>query len=165
MRRALPVAALLAALLVGGCDYINPLGKCLTAEPACDLPGEYRLVSIGGEPATGSLTVSSGQFARDGYLELPTGDATYPRLLGPYLGSVPVSADSEADPNRFELRATMEDGGALITADFDTSAEVSGDRLTLRVRSLNAQYRAGAASRGLSFPALDTGAVLVFARR
>lgn len=163
MRRALP--ALLAALLLGGCDYLDPLGKCLTAEPACDLPGEYRLVSIDGEPATGSLTISSGQFARDGTLDLPTGDEQYPRLFGPYLGSVPVRSDSEADPDRFEIRATMEDGGALVTAGFDTSAEAAGDRLTLRVRSLDARYRAGAASRGLHFPRLDAEAVLVFERR
>ena len=160
----LPLLVLLATL-AAGCDVIDPTRKCLTSDVGCELPGTYRLVSVDGEAAEGALTISSGQFERDGSLDLPTGDATYPRLFGPYLGSVPVRSDQAGNPSRFELRASMEDGGALVTAYFDTSASVDGDLLTLRVRSLDARYRAGAASRGLRFPRIDAGAVLVFRRQ
>ncbi len=155
-------AVLFLSLLVGGCDYINPLGKCLTTDVGCELPGDYRLVSIDGEAATGALTISSGQFERDGYLDLPTGHERFPSLRGPYLGSILTQAVQDEDPDGFELQATMETE-VFITANIKTSASVEGDRLTLRVRSTRARNRTSGGD--LDFPALSSGAVLVFRRQ
>ena len=130
----LAVLALLAAVpwVLGGCSLVG--GGCppATFGLECELIGEWDLVSIDGEAASGALEVDS---FTDGFLQLPNTDPNCSPVRGAFSGSASLD-DDEGTPRRFSIRLWQaawecDDREQRVVIDLETRATIEGDELTL----------------------------------
>ena len=160
LRAALLLLAL--ATSASGCDYIYD--NCLYDEVGCALPGDWRLVSRNGEPATGRWEIAEGFIDRSGYGVLPTGSAQYPEMRGPFQSSYSLDDD---DPQGFDLQfwqMSVENGTVYVDL-YGRIESLDGDRMTYVVQFADAKIiPRGGGSVDLGFPLLDRGTRLVFER-
>ena len=139
------VAALLSlglATLAGGCSLVG--GGCPTATFGleCELIGEWALVSVSGERASGTLEVD--RFTA-GFLSLPNADPECSTVRGAYTGSASLD-DDEGEPRPFQIRLWQarwtcpnpsdpeRPASFSAVTDFATQATLAGDELTLAAR-------------------------------
>lgn len=160
MMRALALAAL--ALAASGCSLLA--SDCLYDDTGCALPGDWRLVSIDGAPATGSMEIATGFVDRQTYAVLPTGNEEYPTMRGPSPANYSLDPD---EPQQFDLDLwRMEVPAGVVIVDMDGRVDIDGDRMTYRVlRGQAVLIRTGGSRSELDFPRLtQAGTVFEFRR-
>lgn len=142
---------LLLAVPLGSCSLSN---DCLYDRVGCDLPGDWQLVSIDGEAATGRWEIAEGFVDRSGYGDLPTGSEASPRMRGPFESNYSLDEDR---PQGFDLQFwSMPTASGTVFVDLYGRIEsLDGDRMVYVVIRVDADF---------PFPILAPGTRLVFER-
>jgi len=143
---------LLLAVPLGSCDYIHD--DCLYDDVGCDLPGDWQLVSIDGEAATGRWEIAEGFVDRSGYGVLPTGHPGVPEMRGPFESNYSLDEDR---PQGFDLQfwSMATPSGTIYVDLYGRIESLDGDRMEYVVTRVDADF---------PFPTLAPGTRLVFER-
>lgn len=126
----------------------------------CDVLGEWRLQTLGGEAATGRLELED---LGDAYVVLPSGIEGCESLRGAARWSL---SDTEGtfEVRLWNARAECDDGGGLAyTVDFGGRYELDGDRLSVTWYP-DARLASNGSTSDTTIPALGDLASLVFVR-
>ena len=140
------------SVLVGSCGLVS--NDCLYDEVGCNLPGDWRLVSINGEAAVGQWEIAEGFVDRSGYGVLPTGHAAIPEMRGPFESNYSLDPDR---PQGFDLQfwSMSTPSGTFYVDVYGRIASLDSDRMEYVVQRVDAD---------LPFPTLAPGTRLVFER-
>ena len=150
------------AVTLGGCDLI--VNDCLYDDVGCDLPGDWRLVSVNDEAMTGRWEIAEGFVDRSGYGVLPTGNEQFPEMRGAF------ESDYSLDPDRpqgfdVQLWSMVVDNGTVYLDLYGRIESLDDDRMVYVVSRPDAELIfAGGGSIPLSFPLLARGTRLIFER-
>lgn len=153
--------ALLFLFVLGGCDFGE---GCLYDDVGCELPGDWQLVSIDGEAATGRWEIAEGFVERGGYGVVPTGNPSYPDMRGPFRADYSLDEDR---PQGYDLTFwTMQVPTGTVYVDMAGRVEsLDGNRMVYSVIRVESEIILnGGGSAGFGFPTLIPGTRLVFER-